>query len=234
MKKNRFYSLFAFAAVWACLIYVLYRQNYSDTKLIPIHGTAPAALDQLIVRSSSLKKSSDRDDPGMANPGAPVTSAKTELTLKEISEIRMEMKISLASIYAAEKAFFAEYGRYSTDLAAIGWQPDNSTLRARVGFLRAFYPSKTNESSENFDRLSSNELLEHLNTTRTEQFGYGPTALPIEFGDSLQKFCDSDCTASDAKFEVIAAADFGSGMEVWRINEKKQLLQVSDGVHSQH
>jgi len=37
---------------------------------------------------------------------------------------RAEAYMNLSAIYAAEKAYWAEHGTYSTDLKAIGWQPE--------------------------------------------------------------------------------------------------------------
>ena len=44
-----------------------------------------------------------------------------------------EAKTSLASLYTAEKAFFAEYNTYSGDWGALGFQPEGQ-LRYKTGF----------------------------------------------------------------------------------------------------
>lgn len=40
---------------------------------------------------------------------------------------RAEVYMNLSSIYAAQKAYWAENGKYSEDLSAIGWKPDGYT-----------------------------------------------------------------------------------------------------------
>jgi len=47
--------------------------------------------------------------------------------------LQSEAKMHLAGLYTAEKAFYAEYDTYTSDLVALHWQPDSSP-RYVVGF----------------------------------------------------------------------------------------------------
>ncbi len=143
-----------------------------------------------------------------------------------------EAKLSLASIYTAEKAFFAEYNVYDSRLRAIGFVPEGK-IRYNVGFSAA-------------------------GTVANATNGYAPTTAPAADFDALTICGDSGvmengCTTingvDNAEPPVIKAAVtatpvtgpiFTAGTAAnltavatdrWTIDNQKVVTNTSDGIN---
>jgi len=140
----------------------------------------------------------------------------------EIAVARSEMKVTLAGIYGAQKSFYAEYGRYSTDLNALGYSPEGEKRMSRAGFLRPFQP----------EVFAGSEDPNSLNIDQFENkvFKFSRSAVGVSLGN-LSRYCRQGCTADNDQFELIAAAQLSPGAEpdVWVINQNKELIHVNDG-----
>ena len=72
---------------------------------------------------------------------------------------RTEAQVNLHSIYAAEQAFWAENGRYSANLAEIGWRPE--------GKIKYSYGFTGSEGVNNFrGSLKSSSIPEYCQATQ--------------------------------------------------------------------
>ena len=154
-------------------------------------------------------------------PTAPPARAGTTPALappseEELRQTQMEMKISLAALYGAEKSFFAEYNRYSTDLRAIGYQPEaGKELRAKMGFLHAFNPHRP-EKNERPDFMSTEEYV----SDPQYRLKFTPEAEAAHLDDAA-RFCHQGCTASDSGFEIAIVTTTNGQSDVWTVNHNK-------------
>lgn len=140
-----------------------------------------------------------------------------------------EAKTNLIGLFTAQKAFFGEYGFYTTDLVSLPWTPDGSPLYA-YGFAS---PSEK----------TSNPKLPELDPTRRTSLdprlgtGYSLAKTKALSGRAL---ADEDfqsltpsATASSAGFLIAAIGDIDTDgqedqLDVWTINERKDLTVVAN------
>lgn len=171
-----------------------------------------------------------------APAGAPVGGAAPpsmddrprSLTKEEVERIRTEMKISLAVLYAAQKSFWAETGRYSTDLKAVGFTTQGKELWSKLGFLSPYSPPEI-LGKEDPRVMDTDSLFRESDPAKAPRLRF--TARPVDLG-SLARFCRQGCTATADQFEIIAAAQLMEGYppDVWLITEKKTIRSVSNGL----
>ena len=134
--------------------------------------------------------------------------AEPQIKLDEtkVFTIRNNMKFSLAAMYVAQKAYFAEYNRFSTDFKDVGFSwPENQIADYKIGFM-----------DSNMDQIINPNEISSL-------------AKDINLQD-LRSFCKYDCTIRSDGFEVITATNLDSDpdLEIWIINENKVMKQVFD------
>lgn len=143
----------------------------------------------------------------------------------EIEQARGGAKVALAANYAAQKSFFSEYRRYSTDLYASGWRPSELPLAYKAGFLAPYFPAQL-LPEEDPRRMDTDAILAEHPARDGGPF-YTPATEAISLA-GLSAQCRSGCTASEHGFEMLVAfnLDADPTLEVWRINEKKELEQV--------
>lgn len=146
--------------------------------------------------------------------------------------IRSEIKVSLSGLYAAEKAFFSESGRYSTDFDVVGWMPTSQKLSAKVGFLYPYQPPQ-DEFRDRMDRYDTDQAVEASKSFEDPDsyLTYQDSALRVTL-QNLSSYCEMNCTADARGFEAIAAAnlDDDDELDIWRINDKKELVHLFDDV----
>lgn len=150
--------------------------------------------------------------------------------LERARRIRAEIKISLSGLYAAERAFFTEAGRYSTDFDVVGWMPTSQKLSAKVGFLYPYQPP-LDEYRDRMDRFDTDQAVEASKTFEDpdSHMSYQDSAIGVSMR-SLGSYCETNCTADANGFEAIAAAnlDDDDELDVWRINDRKELVHLFD------
>ncbi|RZA09255.1 MAG: hypothetical protein EOP11_02300 [Proteobacteria bacterium] len=164
---------------------------------------------------------------GKAMP-LPARARPKTLSPTEIENLRSNAKMNLAGNYGAQKSYFSEYSRYSTDLYAVGWQPEGFPLPFKAGFLQPFFPAQL-EPNEDPRRMDTDTIVADARGAEPGFVAYTPGAEPIALS-SLSQYCQMGCTASERGFELLVAfnLDEDAGLDVWRINEKKKLEQVAD------
>lgn len=179
--------------------------TYNDTNLTSEEGVPPArystdpAIAGLVSETVVLNAPSQKSDNKEAK--------KEKLTPQKIQQIRIKIKSTLAAIYTSEAAYFAEYNRYSVDFKEMGFYVDlnNSNLDFKFGF--------SDSDSDQF--IEANQ--------------YSALAKDFKLQD-VRKFCKADCTIRAGGFEAIIATnlDDDDDLDVWTINEKKELEHVFD------
>ncbi len=168
---------------------------------------------------------------GSPPPWAPPASASPSVVLSEeqIIERRAQLKASLAGLYTAQRAFHAEFDRYSTDLKALGWSPASPDLPAYIGFMRAFdHASEVNlPDGEVPGRLSTDAFVGSTSDADRPYRYDSHSQIAVR---ELERHCRRGCTASRDRFELISAfnLDADPTLDVWIINESKELVHVVD------
>ncbi|HEY8280797.1 MAG TPA: hypothetical protein VIH99_14295 [Bdellovibrionota bacterium] len=153
----------------------------------------------------------------------------SKLSDSEVSKVRSDMKISLAAIYGAQKSFYSEYHRYSTDLRQIGYSPESpQKLSFKTGFLAPFYPQNLNKTEDPRFR-SFDDYVESDRSTPDQGIHYANGAESLDLS-SAQHFCKQGCTADAEHFEVITAANLDNDpdLDVWILSETKTIVHVFD------
>lgn len=116
-----------------------------------------------------------------------------------------EVALNLASLHAAEQLYFAQNGKYSASFGddGIGWQPAgfNSSGAHNFNYTYGFYTQ---------GKKGKNYFIGKLNTS--------PESLKSAF-------------VNKDKFMAVAAADLGgSKLDIWTIDENRNLVNVQNGI----
>jgi hypothetical protein len=136
----------------------------------------------------------------------------------------------LAAGYTAQKAFAAEFERYSSDLVAIGIEPQAPDVNFKMGFLSALSERAIEDAREKPERFSTDAFINNDSWGSNQKFRYTPEAEKISL-ESYARYCEHGCVASRNSFELMIAIplDDKGHVDVWLMNEKKELKQVVDG-----
>lgn len=167
-----------------------------------------------------------------AAPVRPAPALSPEERLARAQGIRSSMKISLAALYGAQKSFYSEYARYSTDFNALGYSPGENVLRHKTGFLKTFAPKEPASETEGRSRqVSSFDELDAFYRERDPngRMPFSPETESVDLEDAAH-FCRKGCTASETEFEILSAANLDDDpeLDVWLIDDTKTLIHVSD------
>jgi hypothetical protein len=166
---------------------------------------------------------------------APVVAPPPAEAIDEakVKNLRAMAKASLSGFYSAQRAYFAEFGRYTTDLKTAGWLPDKAQMEYKAGFLREGKPNKFNDFGRQLEdprRMNSDAFLGEK-YDRENYYAYSDQAAVISL-DQFAQFCEKDCSANELGFEMILAVPLdGAGrVDVWRVNQNKEIVLVQDGL----
>lgn len=235
MKTSQKY-LFVAVVVGLLGFFYYQRQAHQNTP-----SAATAAADATVAAPALPKTGSETSAPtandAAANAAASSSSAtivganaKTdgpgEMNEETRQKVYSEIKNQLASLYTAEKAFYAEYNRYSSDLKAIGWLPDPGESDVKVGFAEA----STGEAIEGEDpeaRMDSDYLQQQSIPDASYTYSKWADGLSVK---NLSGQCRNGCRASEHRFEIMAVSRTGpqGKPEVWTINDDKEIIKVTE------
>jgi hypothetical protein len=171
-------------------------------------------------------------------PVAPAAPAPRALNVSQerINFLRNQARSSLSAAYTAQRAFRAEFGRYTTDLKAAGWSPASFNLPYKMGFLSEFRANPNNDSIqiEEDPRLNSTDSFIGDRYDDLNSYRYDDAANSLSLSE-FQHYCRQGCTAGDDSFEMVLAIPLGDAQhtDVWLINEKKGIELVQDGITGQ-
>ncbi|MGZ3747586.1 MAG: type IV pilin protein [Pseudobdellovibrionaceae bacterium] len=146
-----------------------------------------------------------------------------------------EAKTQLASVYTAEKAFFAEYSAYHSAFGAIGYSPEGK-LRYVVGFAGPGVPADGgngyNPAAPLAGVQAATETLTFCTTGAAMTNGcmmlqgadgVDPTAANLPATTSLTK----PAFTAGAGAVVHSAA---AGMDQWTVDQNKNFIQARNGI----
>ena len=159
------------------------------------------------------------------------------LPMDKIQALRSQARAHLSAGYTAQRAFRAEFGRYTTDLKAMGWSPTSANVAFKFGFLTEFRPNLSNDPPMDIvedPRLMSTDSFIGDRFDDNSTFRYDDSANNLALSE-YSRFCSDGCTADDDSFEMLLAVPLGDPdhVDVWIVNEKKQMEMVFDGVTGQ-
>lgn len=207
-----------------------------QNKIQTIEPTADVLADPPITTEAI---STEAHTPAHSSPESVHIPAENAVP-PEVLQARQEAKGTLSSAYTALKAFQAEYGRYSTDFYALGYEPmqiqQKGVVNFKVGFAKAFYSEELIENEEileNPESMSSDTYMRtpiNITSPEREVASYSEPVKKISL-DDYQKYCSMGCTATNDSFEIILVRPLeGHGNDVWIINDKKEIRLVCDGL----
>jgi len=144
-----------------------------------------------------------------------------------------EAKVNLSGLFTAEKAFYGEYGFYTTDLKALNWAPDGSPMYL-YGFVE-----------EGPDRVPSGVTppvdydTSRKDTSDPTVIGgmYNTSKMRDSLGGALSpEDLPADAVVSESGFVAAAIGDVDpdgsysglSNLDVWTIDESRTLLVVEN------
>lgn len=229
---------YLFAAVVVGLLGFFYHHHQTQQNAASAVTTteAPATAQSLPKtgnETAAQATSGDSTANTASNPSAasaPATNAKADSPGEMSEEMRQkvysEIKTQLASLYTAEKAFYAEYNRYSSDLKTIGWLPDPGESNVKVGFVEG----STGEVIEGEDpeaRMDSDYLQQQAIPDASYTYSKWADGLSLK---NLSGQCRNGCRASEHRFEIMAVSRTGphGQPEVWTINDDKEIIKVTE------
>jgi len=157
------------------------------------------------------------------------TATLKALTEQEILERRKSIRATLAGIYTAQAAYFAEFDRYSSDLGHIGYLPPEGTIKARFGFLEPYTPNGGLNANEEPSRSSSDAFVALKDDDGEAVYQYDDYSRGASLA-KYERFCDNRCTVSGDQFEVISAVNLDNDetLDVWIIDHRKNVRHVVD------
>lgn len=146
-----------------------------------------------------------------------------------------EAKSNLASLYTAEKAFFAEYNTFDTRFASIGYTPEGM-LRYDVGFTDVGIQAGP---ANGYNTVPANVAINAtaycgaagvINANGCAMLNGADGAPPVLNGGTT---CGASCTTTVNTFIAGAAASIQSSaanLDQWSINELKVLTNTVIGI----
>lgn len=229
---------YLFAAIVVGLLgffYFLHQQKTVETTTTSQNAPAAQALPAVKAAASTtensieITKSSAPTQAVTAQPAAANDNATGEMSEEMRQKVYSEIKVALSSMYTAEKAYYAEYNRYSSDLKAIGWLPDPGEMNIKIGFAEASV-GEVNDGEDPEGRMDS-DFLEAMSVPDAS-YGYSKWAQGLSL-KNLSGQCRNGCRASEHRFEIMAVSRTGPGgePEVWVINDDKEIMKVTEPSH---
>ncbi len=145
-----------------------------------------------------------------------------------------EAKTNLAGLFTAEKAFYGEYGFYTSDLVSVSWTPDGSPLYV-YGFHEAGpdeeeLPRSIDEVPRDYDpsrkdtanAAVSDGSYSTMKMTDLQGKTLSGSDLPAD------TYADESGFVAGAVGDIDTDAGFSPGYDVWTIDEKKTLIAVEN------
>ncbi|MBY0313978.1 MAG: hypothetical protein K2Q26_00535 [Bdellovibrionales bacterium] len=196
-----------------------------EEQVVPETQGQPLGLKPKVVESPSAS--------------SPVGIVKTEEPEPEdVKRARTLAKMTLSSMYTAQKAYHSEFGRYTTDLKMAGWMPAEKEIVYKAGFVKAYWadPESEFEIDEEDPRFMDSDTFAGF-TVPSEVPNEPPSFYSVSekvkssrLGD-YQQHCKNGCTAGPDHFEILLVMPLQDEkhVDVWLINNKKELVLVQDG-----
>lgn len=142
-----------------------------------------------------------------------------------------EAKTSLASLYTAEKAFFAEYNTYTTDFTAIGYQPEGQ-LRYSTGYNGAGASGASTYLATYGFTYPPSGVPTYSTSTACDAAGTSPQTKTCIMTAEADPTGLSGTDADSSTFTAKASSKiYKSASDVWSMNENKNLANSVPGIN---
>ncbi|MBX3041197.1 MAG: prepilin-type N-terminal cleavage/methylation domain-containing protein [Bdellovibrionaceae bacterium] len=140
-----------------------------------------------------------------------------------------EAKTNLASIYTANKAFFAEYNIYDSRFEVIGYRPEGK-LRYNAGWTQ---PGCAIENfGYNISSITNSSTSSLTRCLLGPNIAAGSTCTVLTSGNYAITRSDLNCTVGSTSFRAEAIGNIGStGQDSWTIDNNKSLTNALDGTN---
>jgi type IV pilus assembly protein PilA len=148
-----------------------------------------------------------------------------------------EAKTQLASLYTAEKAFYAEYTQFDSRFGAIGYSPEGK-LRYNVGFagsvVASTYTVATLTATQSMfatltycPAVTGSVIVSTATGCGTLP---GATNSPPPAVSAAAVIVNTAGGASTLVGEAVAVVHSAGGSDVWQITENKDLRNTTNGI----
>jgi len=152
--------------------------------------------------------------------------AKMAQSQDPTDSLRTQARQFLLRLYGAQKAFWAEHGRYTTDLTALGIRPPGLEIPFKFGFLKPFHPEELLANAlvrEDPSRTNSDHFLLELEPAHQQRYAYVSSLESLDLSQHASA-CHLGCTASEQDFEVLLVYPTASGkVEVWTVSGDRRI-----------
>lgn len=130
-----------------------------------------------------------------------------------------EAKTNLSGLFTAEKAFFGEYNRYSTDLVSVYWYPDG-----RPSYIYGFAVPSSDHEAELRKAIPGYDPNRSA-TDHPAVIGQPPRYEISRMGGLTRAALPGDATVTGDGFKAAAVGNVdGDGtLDVWTVDENKTL-----------
>lgn len=134
-----------------------------------------------------------------------------------------EAKVTLSSLYTANKAFFAEYGIYDPQLEVVGFQP-SGTMRYNAGFAAASLGCILGD-------YGYTTAIVNPGKSTAEYCGAAAAGTCTVLGSSgaLTGGTAFNCNARTFRARAQGKIGTRNATDVWTIDHNKNLLNPTDG-----
>lgn len=148
----------------------------------------------------------------------------------QCKSLQSEAKVNLSGLYTAEKAFFGEYGFYTSDLVALGWQPDGSP-KYIYGFAYTGPDDlgSSDTTPSDYDDMRADTALSDVASAG----GYSMEKMRTSDGEALDdSYLPEDSWVSKTEFKAAAVGDITNDddgrLDIWTIDHNRNLVNVDN------
>ncbi len=227
-KTNRYLAI---AAIVLALVWWFYPRTKEEPPALPV--------EQATEHAEKPEPAPPKEEAAKVPEAPPPAPSEDEedlvppaITPDEIKTLRQQAKGVLSSFYASQRAFHMEFNRYTTDLKAVGWSPNSGNMNYKLGFLSETKAQPTTETDRSFEdtRRMSTDDFDGEDYTNIERFIYSREVAGLTLQE-FARYCRKGCTSDQETFEIMLVLPLGDNrhVDVWLINEKKELVHVRDG-----
>jgi hypothetical protein len=150
-----------------------------------------------------------------------------QMDVGRLKAAQAEGKIALSTLYTMELTAAAETEHYTSDLVAIGFDPDSFDY-FRLGFLNE-YPTEKSTLALFGESLIDPARREIAKIAVKKQRKNGIDS--IDFDALAREHCP-DCVVAKDKFKAMAVAnlDGDSTLDIWTIDHQRNLVHLQDDI----
>lgn len=220
-------NVFLVVAVLAVALIFILRSRNADTA----EAERKAREEQMLAEAEEQALAEQANSGSHENEISTTTTLQNLTLTEEQQELRADAKAMLSSAYTMMVAVHSEFERYTSDLSS-SMVYEGDVLDLKAGFLDAYQPQDI-FPQENPERKDT-DFFVRASRYADKPVTYSASAEKIDL-QSLAQFCDKKCEASEREFEYIVAVNLDNDpeLDVWTINERKEIIHRFDDITNQ-